>query len=196
MKKFILLTLILFCLSCDNEDDTVAAPFYTAFLEKTVPQFNGNVNGSPKIWQYGWKTYQMGSSSYATGATLNDRVLSFSLYQENGNNYFSIRTPEYNISSEEEFASVFGLGSKQLGQAIDKFNIEIIDGSNHYNICETASDYTVEIVKTQEIATSTGDRLRVWFKIDRIKSENCSSNAVFDMKNVMILGEFFQYKNF
>ena len=197
MKKVITLSfLLLLSLGCSKDDDEIPVD-NSLFLQKSIPQFTGKINDVQKNWEFGFNTYQMNTASlYIDGASNPNRFLRFVLNAENGNNQFILSCPVYDTSSELEFNQVFGLGVKDLGESGTKFHIEITNDDYTYRLCNPNSTYKIEVLKKEETTEINHNELKVWFKIKKVKSENCTTGNPFIMENILIIAKFIDYKNF
>lgn len=197
MKKILFIISILSILSCSSEEEVEGINPYAYFLELDTPQFKANVNGSYLTYQYGYNRYQMASGSWNPRGDLKDptRQLIFSLNQEDGNNHFSIFTPTYDSSTPTELDELFAPGIKKIGPGTDGFYIKIINDDSTFSICDVESEYKIEVLKSKEIFDdeSVTRKFLVWFLIDKIHSENCSTDTNFEIKDALILAQFLQH---
>lgn len=199
MKKVFLSILVTIIVGCNKDDDNNNKVDYTSFFEKTRPQFSGNINNNFLFWEFNFGTYQMSSASlYPNGdATDPNRLLRFVLNQENGNNQFVITTPIFDITSENDFNTVFGLGKKKLGDYNENYHISITDNNYNYQICKSTANYSIEVLKTEEIILESPNYniLKVWYKIDNIELNKCNPNNNYSLTDGLIIAQFIGYKN-
>jgi hypothetical protein len=199
MKILFLSILSLIILGCNKDDDNENKVDYTSFFEKTRPQFTGNINNNSLFWDFNVGTYQMSSASlYPNGdSTDPNRLLRFVLNEENGNNQFIITTPIFDISSENDFNTVFSLGKKKLGDYNENYHISITNNNYTYQICNSAANYNIEVLKTEEIILESPNQniLKVWFKIDNIELNKCNPNINYSLTNGLLLAQFIGYRN-
>ncbi|WP_445454773.1 hypothetical protein [Flavobacterium sp. 25HG05S-40] len=199
MKNCLLLVIFSsFFITCSSGEDSAEAD-YSSFLSETTPQFNAKINGIQKSWKFGIP-FQMGSgvNPMTDDPANSNRYLDFVLNEQSGNRYFFVRTPKYDASSLTEFQQVFGISKKNLGSYIENFFITVKDGDKLYYVCASSLSNKLEIIKTQEFISPETNlpSLKVWFKIDKINSTNCSAGDQFEMKDVKIIAQFISYKDF
>ncbi len=195
MKKILfIIVLVGLCISCEKDDDQIESDDLSNFLESETPQFSAVLGDDDINWEFGFETYQYGMSYIFAGDGPNDprRILRFILYQENGNNQFIIQTPVYNTFSDEAVNNVFGIGPKNIGNSNDDFFISLTNNDDSYSICESDSNYQIEILKTEEIASSFDDQvfLNVWFKIEDLELNTCDPEYDKTLTNGLILAKF------
>jgi hypothetical protein len=197
MKTYLLLVFssLLFS-SCSSDDNTTD---YSSFLNETTPQFNAKIDGIEKSWKFD-SNFQLGmwGDPMTEDPADSNRYLSFMITEQSLNRRFVMRTPAYNASSLTEFQQTFGIGKKELGSYIKNFYITVKDGNHEYLVCAATLGNKLEILKTVELIDPIFNLpcLKVWFKINKINSTNCSTGDEFEMKDVMIIAEFVEYKNF
>lgn len=201
MKKIIFAVSILIFIGCSKDDDHQVNDVkkdYSFFLNSTNPQFRGNIGTSSLIWQFNAGTYQMSSGFFYPNGDSQDphRLLRFVLNQENGNNQFLITTPIYDTSSETEYNNVFGLGPKSIGDSDNDYHIRIVNNNITHQICNSSANYKIEVLKKEEIIfeNPNQNKLKVWFKLDNIKLNNCNPNTDYDLNDGLIIAEFYGYK--
>lgn len=199
MRKLILAFIVFTFIGCSNDDDNEVDNDYSTFLNRTRPQFSGELNNIRLFWEFNVGTYQINSGFFNRSGDPDDpnRILRFILIQDNGKNQFEIRTPAFDTSSEVEFDEVFGLGLKKLGDSDEDYQISILDRSVNYQICNSSSNYNVEVLKT-EVTRPEGrssDVLKVWFKIDTIEFDDCDLNTDSELTNGLVLAEFIGFKS-
>lgn len=200
MRKLLFVISTLFIFSCSSDEDEKEQGYineYSHFLALENPQFNGDVNGNFMIYEFGYNTFQMGSESWNPKGNPKEpiRQLLFALNQENGGNQFLISTPTYDSSSPTELNEIFRPGIKKIGPGDDSFYIQIISDNETYRICDVESDFKIEVLKAKEINSDeySARKINVWFKIDRVNSETCSTDTYFDIRNALILAHFIQH---
>lgn len=199
MRKLILAFIVFTFIGCSNDDDNEVDNDYSTFLNRTRPQFSGELNNIRLFWEFNVGTYQINSGFFNRIGDPDDpnRILRFILIQDNGKNQFEIRTPTFDTSSEVEFDEVFGLGLKKLGDSDEDYQISILDRSVNYQICNSSSNYNVEVLKT-EVTRPEGrssDVLKVWFKIDTIEFDDCDLNTDSELTHGLVLAEFIGFKS-
>lgn len=199
MKKIILLVLLFSFIGCSKDDDHEAKTDYSYFLSLTQPQFRGKINDSKLYWDSTYSKYLVNSAYiFPTGDSEDPhRFLRFVLFQDNGNNEIVITAPIYDTSSETEFEEVFGIGVKKTGAYNSNFHFSILSNDIHYEICNLDANYNIEILKTEEIISETSQPsvLKVWFKIDNTKLNNCSPNGNDELIDGIVLAQFIGYKS-
>ena len=199
MKKIIPALLLLLFIGCSSDDDNQVNNDYSYFLDLTQPQFRGKINNTPLFWEFNFGTYQMSSVFLYPNGDSEDpnRLLRFVLNQQDGNNQFVITTPIYDTSSETEFNTVFGLGSKSIGDSNDDYHISILNDNISHQICSSGANYTIEILKKEEIISENSNLnvLKVWFKVDDIELNNCNPTVDYDLNDWLIIAQFIGYKS-
>lgn len=201
MRLFLLIFASLCMLGCDKDDDIITAPAGPSFLDEMKPQFRAKLNDSMLFYKFDVGAYQMSSAALFPNGDNTDpaRFLRFVLNQENGDNQFLISAPIYDTSSASAFNSVFGIGSKPLGDSGTDYNIQIRNNHNTFILCDESANYSIEIMKTEEVNREPPnfDELYVWFKIDDIQLNDCGNvNDDLSLKNGLILASFIDYKNY
>jgi hypothetical protein len=204
IKKILIgMFIIIGMFSCDKDDDNADLRFAEPnanFLAKTTPQFLATLNSEPLEWVFGIR-YQMGQSiEYSDEVTAPSpiRRLGFGLNENNGDNYFAIRTPGYDTSSDLAFDNVFGLGLKNIGDSDDDFKINIQNNNVNYQSCGSDAGYTLEILKTEEFEVETfgesgniiSTYIRVWMKIQDINLNDCDITADENLTGSLVLAHF------
>ncbi len=195
MKKlFFLLSISLF-LGCGSDDDNPVAVDYSFFLDDDTPRITGKFGNEDFAWYSGFVgAYGVAYSYNGLNGDSNspERILKFGLLFDT--NYFFIWTPRYNITSENEFNQVFGLGKKSIGNSESDFYLEINYGGIDYISCETMSSSKVEILKTEEGLHVGSEVLKVWFKLDDMDFTDCNTGMNFHLNEGYVVAYFWGYK--
>ena len=198
MKKILLIIFMLVFISC-SKDDEDGIKDYEYFLNFDTFQFRGNLNAKDIIYQYGIDAFQIASSSWIPNGNPKDpnRILLFALNSNEGNNQFFIETPNFDSTTPTELDQIFAPGIKKLGPGTDSFKVQIINNDSTFRLCDLDSDYKLEVLKTIEIfdldIEGSKRQFKVWFKIEKVLSDNCSSDTNFELKNALIIGRFIQF---
>lgn len=200
MKKVILFVLMLNFIGCSSDDDHEANIDYSYFLNSTQPQFKGKINDTQLFWDSKSNKYLVNSSYIFPNGDSEDpnRFLRFVLFEDNGNNEIVVTAPIYDTSSEIEFEEVFGIGVKKIGDLNSNFHIRILKNDTDYEICNSDANYNIEILKTEEIISMSTQPsiLKVWFKIDNIKLNNCNPDTNDELNNGLVIAQFIGYRKY
>lgn len=202
MKKFLLgLTLILTIISCKKEDVQSAngKKDYTSFLAKNTQTFYGVLDDFQFAWSFGWNESQS-SAGFENGYGVCDpkepvRLVNFGLlWEKDLKTRFTIYSPRYNSTSENEIARVFGIGKKKLGDIRNDFYISIYIGGKDYESNNLSPNNEIEILKTEEFNDGVNGKLRVWFRIDaKLSSCKCKDDKLVPLSGMMV-AEFYGFR--
>jgi hypothetical protein len=199
MKKVLFYSILLTFLSvsCGSDDDSNSdnQDNLTTFLEDQTPKFQGMLNNEEVSFLFGPDT-QSSSSVNSDPENDNLRVLQFMLNQNNGENYFTITTPAFDIASENEFNSVFGLGTKDIGWYYNHFSFNFLINGEVYQICGPQDGNEIEILQVNEfVDDSQINTLMVWFKLIDLNLINyCPSNNDFILEDGLIIAKFIGHR--
>jgi|GEM_PF-4061113 len=197
-KYFIGVIFMLSMFGCKKDDAKPGVPKkdYTSFMAQSTQTFYGKLDGASFSWTFGWNQSQ-GMAGYENGYGICDstdpvRVVLFGLISESDlHTRFTLYSPRYNSLSETEFAEVFSLGKKKLGDFRKDFYLSITKDNKVYQSNSSSPANKIEILKTQEFTDYNGKKLRVWFKIDaKLSSCNCQ-NSTSLLTDGLMIAEFF-----
>ncbi len=198
MKKLLFLLSISLFLGCGSDDDNdPVAVDYSFFLDDDTPRITGKFGDENFAWYSGFVgAYGVDYSYNPLNGDPNspERILKFGLLKQFDTNYFFIWTPRYNITSENEFNQVFGLGKKTIGNPQSDFYLEINYDGIDYISCEAMSSSKVEILKTEEGLHVSSEVLKVWFKLDDMDFTSCNGNMNFNLKEGYVMAYFWGHK--
>lgn len=93
---------------------------------------------------------------------------------------------------------MFGIGVKKIGDLNSNFHIRILKNDRDYEICNSDANYNIEILKTEEIISMSTQPsiLKVWFKIDNIKLNNCNLDTNDELNNGLVIAQFIGYRKY